>query len=80
MRCYKCGNPLSSIKQAFDKMRQIKTVASESSSDSTHVGKRMVDATQDLTLEDVFEILHLERYCCRTHISTTINFHDMENN
>ena len=80
MRCYQCGNPISNIKAAFDKMRQIKTIESESKSDSTHVGKRMVDATQNLTLEDIFEILQLKRYCCRTHILTAINFHDMEKN
>ena len=61
-------------------MRQIKTIAAESSDNSTHVGKRMVDATQNTTLEDVFDILQLRRYCCRTHLLTTINFHDMEKN
>ena len=80
MRCYQCGTPISSIKQAFDRMRQIKTMESASSADSTHVGKRMVDATQNTTLAEIFDTLQLTRYCCRTHIISTINFHDMEKN
>ena len=80
MRCYQCGTPLSSIKAAFDKMRQIKTIAAESSADATHVEKRMVDATQNTTLNDIFDILQLRLYCCRTHILSTINFQDMEKN
>lgn len=79
MRCYQCGTPLSNIKAAFDRMREIKTMSSESS-ETTHVEKRMVDATQNTTLEDVFKTLHLTRYCCRTHIMTAINFQDMEKN
>ena len=80
MRCYQCGNPISNIKPAFDKMRQIKLIESESKEDSTHVGKRMVDATQNTTLSEIFDILQLNRYCCRTHILAAINFHDMEKN
>jgi DNA-directed RNA polymerase subunit N (RpoN/RPB10) len=82
MRCYQCGTPLSSIKEAFDMMKQIKLESSQGSADATHVGKRMVDSTQNVTLNDIFEILQLpkQRYCCRTHLETTINFHDMEKN
>ena len=47
MMCYECGMPLSNIKEAFDVMRQIKTIEVDQKQ-PTHIAKRIVNT--DLTI------------------------------
>jgi DNA-directed RNA polymerase subunit N (RpoN/RPB10) len=77
MMCYECGMPISNIKELFDMMRQIKTIEADQKQ-HTHVGKRMVNNDLSVTLTDVFEALSVRRYCCRNHLTTIVNFHDLE--
>jgi len=77
MCCYECGLPLSNIKEAFDMLRQIKTIEHDQK-DPTHVSKRILNSELTVTLEDVFDALCVRRYCCRAHLTTSVNFHDSE--
>jgi len=77
MVCYECGMPLSNIKEAFDMMRQIKTKEVDQK-DPTHISKRAVNTDLTVTLEDAFIALGVRRYCCKNHLTTIVNFHDLE--
>lgn len=77
MMCYECGMPLSNIKEAFDVMRQIKTIEVDQKQ-PTHISKRIVNTDLTVTLTDAFEALGVRRYCCRNHLTTITNFHDLE--
>ena len=77
MVCYDCGAPISQIKELFDMLRRIKTVEYDQQN-STHIAKRWVNHDISVDLLDVFEAIGLKRYCCRAHIMTAVNFHDLE--
>jgi DNA-directed RNA polymerase subunit N (RpoN/RPB10) len=77
MMCYECGLPLSSIKEAFDMMRQIKTIEADQKN-PTHISKRAVNTDLTVVLVDAFEALGVRRYCCKNHLTTIVNFHDLE--
>lgn len=77
MMCYECGMPLSNIKELFDMLRQIKTIEHDQK-DPTHVAKRILNSELTVTLEDVFDALGVRRYCCRNHLTTAVQFHDLE--
>ena len=77
MVCYECGMPLSNIKELFDALRQIKTIEADQK-DPTHISKRIINTDLTVTLQDVFEALFVRRYCCRNHLTTIVNFHDLE--
>lgn len=77
MVCYECGTPISNIKELFDMLRRIKTVEYDQKK-PTHIAKRWVNQDISIDLLDVFEALGIKRYCCRTHITTAVNFHDLE--
>jgi DNA-directed RNA polymerase subunit N (RpoN/RPB10) len=75
MVCYQCGYPLSEIKEAFDLMRQIKTINQDQ---TTHVSKRALDPKQDVNLVEVFKVLHVNKVCCSKILTGSVNFHDLE--
>ena len=77
MVCYQCGFPISNIKEVFDMMRQIKTIEADQAR-QVHVSNRIVDSNLNVILIDAFEALGVKKYCCRAHITSTINFHDLE--
>jgi DNA-directed RNA polymerase subunit N (RpoN/RPB10) len=58
-------------------MRQIRTIEADQKQ-PTHVAKRIVNTDLNVTLVDVFEALCVRRYCCRNHLTTIVNFHDLE--
>ncbi len=77
MVCYECGMPLSNIKELFDALRQIKTMEADQK-DPVHISKRIINTDLTVTLQDVFEALSVRRYCCRNHLTSIVNFHDLE--
>lgn len=77
MVCYECGTPISHVKELFDMLRRIKTVEYDQKN-PTHIAKRWVNHDISIDLVDVFDALNIKRYCCRTHIMTAVNFHDLE--
>ena len=77
MVCYECGMPLSNIKELFDALRQIKTMEADQK-DPVHISKRIINTDLTVTLQDVFEALNVRRYCCRNHLTSIVNFHDLE--
>lgn len=74
--CYNCGHPLGDVKDAFDLMRQIKTLeyAQEKNIDVT---KMPIVADTKLDLSSLFKQLNINKWCCRLHLTTTINFNEM---
>jgi len=46
--------------------------------DPTHISKRAVNTDLTVTLEDAFVALGVRRYCCKNHLTTIVNFHDLE--
>lgn len=77
MVCYECGTPISQVKELFDMLRKIKTIEYDQKK-PIHISKRWVDPHISIDLVDVFDALHIKRYCCRTHIMAAVNFHDLE--
>ena len=74
-RCFTCQTTLADIRKAYELMVQIKTTNADT---KTHVTKRTLDTSSQMDQKDIFEMLHLDNICCRTHIMTAMNFHDME--
>lgn len=69
IRCVTCGTLIGDIYYLFQELKKLKY--------NETINKKNINAYQleldnmiDLDLNDIFNILHIERYCCRTRIST----------
>jgi len=73
MRCFGCGEPLSSKYESFMAMREALIAHNHPEiSKSTHSDNKHVYPAPQENLEVIFETLHLNRQCCRMHIANAI--------
>lgn len=69
IRCKTCGNPLGDKYAAFTYLRRTITLKAGENRDSL-MRNRPIDYRFDATLEKVFDVLALPKYCCRKDIMT----------
>jgi DNA-directed RNA polymerase subunit N (RpoN/RPB10) len=69
--CYECGKPISNLWDAFAIMKeQLKPKKTT----QTQKSKLLVDPKYHKQLSEIFDQLQINRYCCRTHFTTIVQF------
>ena len=73
IRCY-CGFPISNVMDAFLLARKMYMA------DQTDVDYNSMSPTESASLEPIFTALQLppKKFCCRTRLTSIIQFHDLE--
>lgn len=77
IRCYECGQPISSIWDAFTYMRKLWLEASlKADNNNLDEDKQYLDPDLNQNLTLIFEALNIERYCTREHLTTIKHIHN----
>lgn len=71
MKCYHCGRGISDIWDAFLELLKEKTP------DAKNPNNRFFNPEGN-TLKEIFEQLGVEKVCCRSILTSSANFHDLE--
>jgi len=75
----KCGNVLGDKFSLFLKMKEIKFDREHNKNyKDTDVENLEIEPSIDDDVQDIFEILHINKMCCRMHINTSIDFKTLE--
>lgn len=77
--CYTCGKALGDICDAFKALRAAKYQEAYNDPNLADIDPMMLAITGDLTinLEDVFEMLCVDLQCCRTKLTTQVEFKEL---
>jgi len=80
IRCPTCGYPIGSIFVAFNKIKshllKIELELNKNIINIKNIG--VVDHIQ-LSMKSIFEQLNINCFCCRMHLTSTIDFIDAQN-
>jgi DNA-directed RNA polymerase subunit N (RpoN/RPB10) len=73
MRCFTCGEPLSSKYELFQAMREAYIAHKNPKSGiDVHANNKYVNPDVQENLEEVFEAMHLNKLCCRMRIANAV--------
>lgn len=70
IRCPTCNESIGEFYQAFQEMKKLKKIQTNTKKKSAS------DTVSQESYLDIFEILHIQNYCCRTRLSTVKRFND----
>lgn len=73
LRCSNCGNDIGSIYCLFREMKQ-HLYLKELAKNKTQSNNIQLDNNINIDLQEIFDILHVPRYCCRNRMATTIQY------
>ncbi len=82
MCCYECGTTISDKIEIFRELKAVYLEHQYKQKDSKfnakmHANKKILLPDPNEEIMPVFEILGLNRLCCRTHINNTVSLNDL---
>jgi DNA-directed RNA polymerase subunit N (RpoN/RPB10) len=82
--CFECGMPISDKIEVFRELRHaylthLYKQKSSKYDPKMHANKKIMLPDPDEEIMPVFEVLHINRICCRTHIANAVSINDLLN-
>jgi DNA-directed RNA polymerase subunit N (RpoN/RPB10) len=75
LRCPSCGNSIGEFDKIFNLLRMVLIEEELGKIDGNIVYNQVQNNnTINLDLSEVFDLLHIDKYCCRSKMTTVINF------
>jgi len=73
--CLDCGFILGAY---YDLFLYMKEILISSNPNKIHIDKKFIDPESQVILISIFDILKINKYCCRSQLISCLNMHDLE--
>ena len=74
LTCIDCGFILGAYYEAFVYMREVYLV---NKTNDIHIDKKFIDPETQENLIPIFKALNINKYCCRSQLTTCKNMHEL---
>jgi DNA-directed RNA polymerase subunit N (RpoN/RPB10) len=75
IQCPECGNNIGAVYEAYNIIKKDRYKKEfEKRGDKTVVQNTGVIDDVQINMIDIFKQLHIHKYCCRTHMTTAMDF------